>query len=228
MNASDYFTTAVHESGHHVAADYFHIPSYPEVTPGGRSVLAATPGAHAGICYLENPITKFQDAVICWSGIMAQCMFATAPEWAPPFKPTKKMLKDWHGMVRHQVKQLSDEDRIGIFGYKDTWRACKSAFAILSRNRARITRLAKYLAEAKAKVDREAAELEKVAAEWAANRIEKRTKISTAEIAVHLQNVLTNYLPDVHPLRATYERALACLKRGEEIPAELIAELEKK
>jgi hypothetical protein len=61
-------------------------------------------------------------------------------------------------MVLHQASRLSQEDRRGIYGYADTWRSCKSAFAIVTKNRARIVRLAKCLAESKTKAAREADE----------------------------------------------------------------------
>jgi hypothetical protein len=201
------------------------IPSYPELTPDGVSPLMkqTMPGC-GGVCWLETPVTPFQDAVISFAGILGQAMFSTAPEWAPPFKPSAKMLRDWHNMVRQQIGKLSEGDRIGIFAYKDIWRACKSAFAIVRKNRSRITRLAKCLAESKAAADREFEKAAEAVGKWAASS----PKLSTAEIAVHLQNALANYLPLDHTKRATYERALVCLKRGEQLPAELIAELEKK
>jgi hypothetical protein len=37
-------------------------------------------------------------------------------------------------------------DRAGILGYKDTWRSCKSAFRLVTKNRPRILRLAKHIA----------------------------------------------------------------------------------
>jgi hypothetical protein len=159
MNATDYFSTAIHEASHHAAADSFKIPSYPEVTPGGRSVLfpAEFPGI-AGLCHLENPVTKFQSAVISWAGPLGQAMYAETPDWFPPFKPSEKMLRDWFSMVMQQINRLSDGDRCGIRGYKDPWRACRSAFAVVRKNRARIVRLAKCLAATIANADRQADE----------------------------------------------------------------------
>jgi hypothetical protein len=160
MNTIEYFSTAVHESAHAVAADHFKIPSYPEVFTGGRSVLfpAEVSTSYAGRCHLESPVTEFQQAVISWAGPMGQAMFSTSPDWFPPFKPSEKMLRDWFSMMLNQLRRLSDGDARGIRGYKDQWRACRSAFAILRKNRARIIRLGKCLAQVQVNAEREADE----------------------------------------------------------------------
>lgn len=148
MNTNDIYSIACHEASHAVAADFFGVPNYPEVTPGGFSKLkqSAEPGT-PGICWLEPPFTKYQDCVISWSGIIGECLFGTAPYWAPSFKPSEKMLRDFYMMVTCQLKQLSDTDRLGILGdYKHSWRACRSAFRIIRKNHARIIRLAKAIA----------------------------------------------------------------------------------
>lgn len=162
---------AIHECGHFVAASHYQIPARPELTPNGVSSLVPETSSegHAGVCHTAAPFTKFQFAVICWSGTLAECLCGVAPSWAPPFPPSARNLKDWHLMVLNQADKLSRADQLGIFGVCDTgdskkftpgsvWRSCKSAFHIIRRNRGRITRLAKSLVEAKAKADREAEE----------------------------------------------------------------------
>jgi hypothetical protein len=162
------FQIAIHECGHFVAASHYEIPACPELTPGGVSRLAPEMSnpSHAGVCHTELPYSRFQYSVICWSGILAECLLGVAPSWAPPFPPSSRNLKDWHLMVLNQADKLSRGDQLGIFGTCDTgdskiftqggvWRSCKSAFRILRSNRGRITRLAKALTEAKAKGDRE-------------------------------------------------------------------------
>jgi hypothetical protein len=92
-------------------------------------------------------MTTFQHATISWAGPLAQCLYGTPPEYAPPYKPTALLLKDWFSAMATQLKRFSDGDRAGILtGYKCSWRACKSAFRIVTKNRARIIRLAKALA----------------------------------------------------------------------------------
>jgi hypothetical protein len=147
FNPPDDLTTAIHEAGHSVAADLFRIPAYPEVTPGGFSAVTGTTDArHAGVCHFDDgPVSKFQLAVISWSGPLAHCLYGTRHDWMPPFKPSVKLLRDWHGMMLQQIARLSDGDRRGILGYRDSWRSCKSAFAIVRKNRVRIIRLAKAM-----------------------------------------------------------------------------------
>jgi hypothetical protein len=74
---------------------------------------------YAGICHLDDgPISKFQRAVICWSGPLSECLFKTTQHpWQPPFKPNKKLLRDWHGMMMQQFARLSNGDQAGIIGY---------------------------------------------------------------------------------------------------------------
>lgn len=153
------YAVAIEESAHHVVAEHYRVPSFPELTPDGISILDpnSTPDS-AGVCHLDEPISKFEYAAICWAGIISLCLFGVAPTWAPPFKLTKRMLRDWCSMIYHQRQRLSDADRRGINGYADTLRACKSAYAIVTKNRARIIRLAKCLAESKTKATREADE----------------------------------------------------------------------
>jgi hypothetical protein len=148
MNPDDNFTIAIHEAGHSVAASHFRIAAYPEITPGGESRLTgAIDPKHAGVCHLDDGlVTNFQDAALCWAGPLSECLYGTPPSWTPPFKPSRLMLRDWHGMMMQQIKQFSDGDRVGILGYRDTWRSCKSAFKIVRKNKARIIRLAKALA----------------------------------------------------------------------------------
>jgi len=147
MNPDDTFSVAVHEAGHSVSASHYKIPSYPEILHDGQSIATQTVYPdYAGLCsYDGGPVPKFQLAVISWSGLISQCLYADPPAWAPPFKPSRKLLRDWHGMVLTQIKRLSDGDRAGILGSRDNWRSCKSAFAIVCRNRARIIRLARAM-----------------------------------------------------------------------------------
>jgi hypothetical protein len=54
-------------------------------------------------------------------------------------------------MVLSQVNRLSNSDRMGILSYRDTFRSCKRAFAIVRKNRARIIRLAKSMTKTETK-----------------------------------------------------------------------------
>jgi hypothetical protein len=153
MNNDNFtYSIAVHESGHAVAGAHFKIPAYPEITPNGESrVTGAVDPKHAGLCYLGDgrdgrPITKFQHAAFCWAGPMSECLYGHPSSWQPPFKPSRLMLRDWHGMMMQQIKRFSEGDQSGILAYKDTWRSCKSAFQIVTKNRVRIIRLAKAIA----------------------------------------------------------------------------------
>jgi hypothetical protein len=152
MIANNDFSVAVHEAGHSVTASHFKIPSYPELTPHGFSRLTQSVSPeHAGLCHYDTaPINPFQYAAISWAGMMAECLYGQPPFWAPPFKPCAMMLRDWHGMMTQQIARLSDGDRSGIIGYRDSWRSCKSAFAIVRKNRARIIRLARAMTGAHA------------------------------------------------------------------------------
>jgi hypothetical protein len=142
------YSIAIHEAGHSVVASHFKIAAYPELTPGGESrLIGAVDPKHAGLCHLDDGlVTNFQNAALCWAGPMAECLYGhPAASWLPPFKPSRLMLRDWHGMMMQQIKQFSDGDRVGILGYRDTWRSCKSAFAVVTKNKARIIRLAKAM-----------------------------------------------------------------------------------
>ncbi len=151
MSSDDNYSVAIHEAGHSVAASHWKIPSYPEVLRDGQSVATQTAYPdYAGLCsYDGGLIPPFQFAVISWSGMMAHCLFGDPPAWAPPFKPSAKLLRDWHGMIMQQIRRLSDGDRAGILGCRDTWRSCKSAFRIVRSNQARIVRLAKAMTGAR-------------------------------------------------------------------------------
>lgn len=147
-NSTGDYSVALHEASHAIAADFYRIPNYPELTPGGfsRAMNQSTEPGTAGLCHIEKPYTAFQDCVISFAGILGQCMFATPPGWAPPFRPSEKTLRDFHMMVMHQLERLSDTDRLGILGdYRHSWRACRSAFRIVRKHRARIIRLAKAI-----------------------------------------------------------------------------------
>jgi hypothetical protein len=144
------YSIAIHEAGHAVAGAHFKIPAYPEILDEGRSAVTQTTYAnYAGMCsYDEGGIPKFQFAVICWCGPLAQCVFGTPPEWAPPYKPTARLLRDWWAAMLVQIKKFSAGDRAGILGdYKRSWRACKLAYRITKMSEARIIRLAKALAD---------------------------------------------------------------------------------
>jgi hypothetical protein len=159
MNASEHFSTAVHEASHHVAADYFKVCSFPELTPDGYSSIApSSANGFVGFCHLDQKtsISRFAHGVICWAGVIGECLYATAPDWAPVFKPDEKTLADWFSMVLLQIQNLSEGDQRGIRAYKHPWRCCRSAYRIVRGSRHRILRLARLLCEAQAKKDCEA------------------------------------------------------------------------
>ena len=147
MNPDDTYSIAVHEAGHSVCASHYKIPSYPEILHDGKSIVSQTMHPESvGLCsYDGGPVPPIQHAVISWSGIISQCLYADPPSWAPPFKPSRKLLRDWHGMLLTQIKRLSESDRTAILRNRDTWRSCKSAFTIVCRHRARIIRLARAM-----------------------------------------------------------------------------------
>jgi hypothetical protein len=67
-------------------------------------------------------------------------------DWMPVFKPSEKDLWDWYLMVSQKLSCLSEADRRMIIAcYKKSWRACQTAFAILTRNKSRLRRLARHL-----------------------------------------------------------------------------------
>lgn len=148
LNPYDNFNTAIHEAGHSVCASHFKIPSYPEVLIEGRSVVTQTTYPDtAGLCtYDEGRIPPLQFAIISWGGQLAQCLYATPPSWAPQYRPAALLLKDWFDGMMVQLKKFSPTDRLGILAdYRRSWRACRSAFRIVRKNRARIIRLAKNI-----------------------------------------------------------------------------------
>ncbi len=148
MNPDDSFSVAVHEAGHSVCATHFKIAALPEILNEGRSIASEmTHPDAAGLCsYSERKISPLQFAIISWGGQLAQCLYGTPPDWAPPFKPTALLLRDWWAGMEVQINRFSASDRAGIDGcYRQSWRACKSAFAIVCRNRARIIRLARAM-----------------------------------------------------------------------------------
>ncbi len=148
MNPNQDHDTAIHEAGHAIAAGHFKIPALPEILDEGRSVATQTtfPDS-AGLCsYDEGRIPPLQFAVICWAGQLAQCLFAEPPPWAPAYKPSALLLKDWFGAMMVQIKEFSPTDRQGILAcYKQAWRACSTSFRIIKKNKRRIVRLAKVL-----------------------------------------------------------------------------------
>jgi len=141
-------STTIHEAGHAVCATRFRIAAFPEITPGGFSqILQKTDPGVTGLCHFDSgPITQFQSAVIAWCGPMSECLLGQPPFFLPQFKPSRALLRDWHSAAMQQVGRFSDTDRRGILGYRDTWRSCKSAFQVVTRNKSRIVRLAKAIA----------------------------------------------------------------------------------
>jgi hypothetical protein len=143
-NNSD-FNIGIHEGGHAVCAAAFRIPAYPEILHNGKSIATQTTNPnYAGLCSFDDgPIKPFHHAVISWGGPLAEALYGTPPDWFPPYKPTALLLKDWWAAMATQLKRFSEGDRAGILaGYKNSWRACKSAYRITKRNKARIVRLA--------------------------------------------------------------------------------------
>jgi hypothetical protein len=148
MNPNYDFDTALHEGGHSVCAAHFKIPAFPEVLDEGWSAVTQNNLPEcAGLCtYDDGGIPPFQFAVICWGGQMAQCVFGTPPSWAPPYRPTALLLRDWWAAMLVQIKRFSDGDRAGILAsYENSWRACKTAYRITKTKEKRIARLAKAL-----------------------------------------------------------------------------------
>lgn len=147
INISDDYNIALHEGAHAVVATTFKIPAMPEITPGGYSALAQTtePGI-AGLCHFDNgKITPWQLAVIGWAGTLAECLFGHRQFWMPQFKPSSKMLRDWHWALLQQIGRLSATDRAGIWGYRNTLRSCESAYRLVTKHKTRIVRLAKAM-----------------------------------------------------------------------------------
>ncbi|HEX4348955.1 MAG TPA: hypothetical protein VH251_01140, partial [Verrucomicrobiae bacterium] len=145
---NDNLKIATHEAGHSVVASHFKIPALPEILDEGRSIATQTTYPdYAGLCsYDDGRIPLFQYAAICWGGQLAQCLYGTPPNWAPQYKPTALLLRDWWAAMMVQIKRFSDGDRAGIMAsYKNSWRACKSSHRIVTKNRTRITRLAKAM-----------------------------------------------------------------------------------
>ena len=146
-NSSDDYNIALHEGAHAVVATTFKIPAMPEITPGGYSALAQTtePGT-AGLCHFDNgKITPWQSAVISWAGTMAEALYGHRQFWMPPFKPSSKMLRDWHWALLQQIGRLSATDRAGILECKNTMRSCESAYRLVTKHKTRIIRLAKAM-----------------------------------------------------------------------------------
>lgn len=147
MNPNSVYTTAIHEAAHAVAASRFKIRACPEVLHAGQSFTGSVFPNLAGVCHFDDGrITPFQRAVICWAGPLAHCLWGKEqPPFAPPYKPNRVLLADWHSAMVTQLAQLSEGDRLGILGYADNWRSCKSAFQIVTKQRARILRLARAM-----------------------------------------------------------------------------------
>jgi hypothetical protein len=136
-----------------------------------------------------------------------------------------KLLRDWHGMVMQQIHRLSESDRIGIVRCKDTWRACRSAFTLICRNRERIKRLATVIAKAKANDHRKIEQMQDALFKLAHGP--KEFSMPVASIIAAIKNHLSNLAPD-DLKRPALERAIDCYQRDGKLPADLIAELEKK
>ena len=142
--------TGIHEAGHSVCATHFKIAALPEILHDGRSIASEMirPDA-AGLCsYIERKISPLQYAIISWGGAVAEALYGTPPGWFPPFKPTALLLQDWWAGMEVQIHHFSASDRAGIDGcYRQSWRACKTAFRIVTKNKARVRRLAQAITD---------------------------------------------------------------------------------
>ena len=225
MNENRYFSIAVHEVSHGIVADHYGVWNFPEVTPGGISRLTKqTMPNFGGVCWLSDPVTPYQNCVICFGGLMGEAMYATGPDWLPPFRPSKFLLREWFNCVMQQYHRLSDGDRSGILGYKWRWRACKAAFAILRRNKRRIIRLAKCLSADLANKERTAEEFRESLFKLAHGP--KEFSMPVASLIAAIKNHLSNLSPD-DPKRPALERAIDCYQKDGKLPDDLKAELEK-
>jgi hypothetical protein len=150
MNPDNFtYTVGIHEAGHARVAAHFRVPALPEILDQGRSTtMQMTFPDTAGICcYDEGRIPALQFAAICWGGQLAQCLYGTPPVWAPPFRPTSFLLRDWWAAMLVQLKRFSPNDREGIMAsYRTSWRACKTAYRIIRKDKRHVIRLAQALA----------------------------------------------------------------------------------
>jgi hypothetical protein len=148
MTEKQIYTVGIHEAAHFVAADFFKIPAYPRVFPDGER-FPGSATTLAGVCELMEPVSKFQRATVCWAGILAECLLVERPAFAPPFPPSGRDLRLWHSAMIHQLRKLSPGDYAGIAkGFRQSLKACRKAFEIVSRNKATIKRIAKGVAAA--------------------------------------------------------------------------------
>jgi hypothetical protein len=197
---------AYHEASHHVAATKFVPGSEAMLTPNGYiHPNSGEVKPWAGVCLHDTTRTKFQEAVISWAGVLGAHMMGVRYDWSPPVPLKAKFAKDWfHMFLINGFNHQSREDQIGIMGDKRQWRTFKTAWKILSKNRARIKRLAEAIVAAQ---DPKRKEIENM-------------NLSLTDRARALETLLQSLTED-HPDRPQLVEALNCLRRGENPPANL-------
>jgi hypothetical protein len=197
---------AYHEAGHYVAATNFGVAAFPELTPNGDYKPLPSGGFQLGVCDYDTSLTtKFQNAVIGWAGVIAEHMMGARYDWSPPVPLKAEFLRDWFNMVLVKgFPRLSIPDQILIAGDKRQWRTFKTAWKILSKNRARMKQIAEHV----------------LAAQYPKRKEIENMNLSLTDRARALETLLQSLTED-HPDRPQLVEALNCLRRGENPPANL-------
>jgi len=100
----------------------------------------------AGITHLgtRQHYSRLRD-LLGWPACRGDQQLSTpGPFAASPFPVTAETMRDWHFHILCRLDELSDTtERHPLLPH--TWRACKTAYRILSQNRERLDRLAALL-----------------------------------------------------------------------------------
>jgi hypothetical protein len=217
MTKEEITATAFHEAAHFLGCAYFQVRAFPEVTPEGLYSPGSTV-QHAGLCHIPDPLTAYQACVVGWSGPLGQCLAGAFHDWMPKFIPTQKTLRDWFLMMLARLENLSDEDaRMIRGGQRKIWLACKSAFKLLSRDKVRLKRIARYLASD--------AEKRQITLNNESIMTELFQKPESLELPDR-QQVLKDFLSRMSaddPARPQFQKMLESLERNEKLPDEVAA-----
>jgi hypothetical protein len=170
-----------------------------------------------GVC-CRSPLrktTRYQDAVVAWSGILAELVVgAPNPTLDVGYPLRAETLREVFDMIVSKFETLSPTDRQLIAGYPSLWLTFKAAWKILRRQKAKLIRLATMKGQPPPSAEPTPAppmKLEQVFDRY----------VSRQYRAILAQEQLAKLAPN-DPDREVYSKALEFLRRDEEPPADLL------
>ena len=138
MAERDLRTAIYHEAGHKHAALHFGGCAWIEIDPPTPPSFGMR--AFVGRTKYSNT-TPFRRCVISWAGPIMEAIALESNSTPNIDDYDEYSLFD---TISESIEELSDTDRAGIVGHRMRWRACKTAFAIVSKCLPAIVRDAEF------------------------------------------------------------------------------------